>query len=66
MAFVSQLSVPRLHSLTFVQVTPFPVYPESHAQVNEPTVLVHAALLEQLSVLAVHSLTSEQVTPFPV
>jgi len=42
-----------------VQVTPFPLYPELHAQVNPPTVLLHAALPLQVSVPAVHSLMSK-------
>jgi len=54
------------HTLLSLQVTPSPVKPLLHAQVNEPDVLVHIALGEQLSVLAAHSSMSEQVNPVPV
>ena len=42
-----------------VQVTPSPVYPVLQAQVNDPAVLVHAALVvSQLSAPVEHSSTS--------
>ena len=42
-----------------VQVNPLPVYPVLQAQVKDPSVLVHVALLWQLSVRRAHSLLSE-------
>jgi len=49
-----------------LQVTPSPVYPESHAQLNDHVVLLHVALASQLSVPSTHSFSSLQVTPSPV
>ena len=41
-----------------VHVTPLPLNPVLQAQVNDPSVLVHVALLSQLWVPRVHSLLS--------
>ena len=42
-------------------VNPYPLYPVLQAQVNDPFVLVHVALLSQLWVARVHSLFSEKI-----
>jgi len=65
-ALALQLSVFAVHSFTSVHVTPLPVNPGLHAQVNPPVVFVQMALALQLSVFAVHSFTSVHVTPLPV
>ena len=44
-----------------LHVTPFPLNPELHAQVNDPDKLVHAASSAQLSVRDVHSLMSKKI-----
>ena len=55
-----QLNLTKIQILYLpVQVTPLPVYPVLQAQVNDPSVLVHVALLWQLWVPRVHSLLSE-------
>ena len=41
-------------------MTPFPVKPALQAQLKDPGVLVHAALLSQLCVIEVHSSTSKK------
>ena len=38
-----------------MQLTPFPLYPESHVQVNDPSVLLQVACASQLWTLAAHS-----------
>jgi hypothetical protein len=51
------------HSLTSVQVTPFPVKPLLQAHVRDPMVLVHVALRLQPPLLVRHSFTSTQLVP---
>ena len=42
-----------------VQETPFPEYPSLQAQLKDPTVLLHCALVSQSSVESVQSSTSK-------
>ncbi len=65
--FGLQSCVCAVHSSTSEQVTPSPCQPLLHAQVNEPWVFVHVALVLQLlpEPWPVHSSRSLQVTPLP-
>ncbi len=62
----AQLCVLSVHSNKSLQTTPEPEYPRLHMQLNEPTVLLHAAVEAQLCVLMLHSRISAHVTPLPV
>jgi hypothetical protein len=62
---VGHIAVPFVHSLMSAHVTPLPVKPVLHAQVNEPIVLVQLALGLQLAVPKPHSSMSLQVVPSP-
>ena len=64
-ALAEQLSVPRVHSSSSLQVVPSPVKPLLQSQVKLPTVLVQVASAAQVSVPSVHSLESVQVAPSP-
>jgi hypothetical protein len=52
--------------LVQLELIPLPVHPALHAQVNDATVLLHAALPSQLCVPAVHSLMSAHEIPSPL
>ena len=64
-AFVSQLSVPVVHSLRSVQVSPVPWNPSLQMQRKSPVVFWHVAFESQLLAPVAHSLRSSHDTPSP-